>query len=91
MRLKNAANGVSRSYFIDDGDHFASIFSPGLVGTVNTRRAQFTAYYDGRGTQIGLCIAAAKINNQVATLKYVAKSRKETHPERVPNTARGSA
>ncbi len=68
-------------FFLDNGDHFASIYSPGLIGTVITRRAQFAAYHDGRGTQIGLGIAAAKINNQAATLKYVAKSRKETHPE----------
>ncbi|MEP7287802.1 MAG: CRISPR-associated endonuclease Cas1 [Chloroflexota bacterium] len=68
-------------YFIDKNDHFATLFSPGLVGTVKTRRAQFAAYHDGRGTQIGLCIAAAKINNQVATLKYIAKSRKESQPE----------
>jgi CRISPR-associated protein Cas1 len=68
-------------FFIDGGDHFATILSPGLVGTVKTRREQFAAYYDGRGVQIGLTIAAAKVNNQVATLKYMAKSRKETHPE----------
>src|SRR5437764_14865026 len=59
-------------FFIDRGDHFATLYSPGLVGTVKTRRAQFAAYHDGRGVQIGLCIAAAKINNQVPTLKYVS-------------------
>jgi len=68
-------------FFIDNSDHYATILSPGLVGTVKTRRAQFAAYYDGRGAQIGLSIAAAKINNQVATLKYIAKSRRETNPE----------
>jgi CRISP-associated protein Cas1 len=68
-------------FFIDGNEQFASIYSSGLVGTVKTRRAQFAAYYDGRGAKIGLLIAAAKINNQVATLKYIAKSRKETYPE----------
>jgi len=68
-------------FFTDSGEHFASLYSPGLVGTVITRRAQFAAYHDGRGSQVALRIAAAKINNQVATLKYVAKSRKETQPE----------
>src|SRR5690606_39798339 len=29
----------------------------------------------------GLVIAAAKINNQAATLKYVAKSRKDSQPD----------
>ncbi len=69
------------SYFMDGNDHFASVHSPGLVGTVKTRRAQFAAYYDGRGAQVALTVAAAKINNQVATLKYMAKSRRETQPD----------
>ena len=67
-------------FFIDGSNHYATLYSPGLVGTVKTRRAQFAAYDDERGTHIGLTIAAAKINNQTATLKYMAKSRKESHP-----------
>jgi CRISPR-associated protein Cas1 len=68
-------------FFVDSsGDQYASVQSPGLVGTVKTRRSQFAAYHDGRGTQIAIWIAAAKINNQVATLKYMAKTRKESHP-----------
>lgn len=68
-------------FFLDDSNHIASIYSPGLGGTVRTRRAQFAAYYDERGIHIGLSIAAAKINNQVATLKYFAKNRRESQPE----------
>ncbi|MDZ4769132.1 MAG: CRISPR-associated endonuclease Cas1 [Chloroflexota bacterium] len=68
-------------YMIDGlGTPYAAIYSPGLMGTVLTRRQQLTAYYDGRGVEIGIAIAAAKINNQVATLKYVAKFRKESDP-----------
>lgn len=68
-------------FFLDDSNHIASIYSPGLGGTVRTRRAQFAAYYDLRGIHIGLSIAAAKVTNQVATLKYFAKNRRESQPE----------
>ncbi|MDX2162947.1 MAG: CRISPR-associated endonuclease Cas1 [bacterium] len=63
------------------GEPLASVYSPGLGGTVLTRRAQLAAYADGRGAAISLAIAAAKINNQAATLKYIAKSRKDSAPE----------
>jgi CRISP-associated protein Cas1 len=69
-------------YLLDGlGEPYASLYSPGLGGTVLTRRAQLAAYYDGRGALISLAIAGAKINNQAATLKYVAKSRKESDPD----------
>lgn len=68
-------------YFIDNiGTPFASIHSPGLMGTVLTRRAQLAAYEDGRAVAISIAIAEAKIINQAATLKYIAKARKETDP-----------
>lgn len=73
--------GIPIFYVDGSGDHFASLHAPGLVGTVKTRRSQFAAYYDGRGAALSIRIAAAKINNQVATLKYVAKSRRETYPD----------
>lgn len=63
------------------GEAYASLYFPGLGGTVLTRRAQLAAYADGRGVLISLAIAGAKINNQAATLKYVAKSRKEREPD----------
>lgn len=69
-------------YFLDGrGAPYASLYSPGLGGTVLTRRAQLAAYYDGRGAAISIAIAGAKINNQAATLKYVAKSRKDSDPQ----------
>lgn len=69
-------------YFMDSlGWHYASIYAAGLTGTVLTRRAQLLAYYDTRGVRFALEIAAAKLHNQAATLKYLAKNRKETQPE----------
>jgi CRISPR-associated protein Cas1 len=73
--------GIPIFFLSSVGNPIASLYAPGLGGTVLTRRAQLTAYGDGRGAAISLAIADAKINNQAATLKYVAKSRKETHPE----------
>lgn len=69
-------------YFLSSiGEPVASLYAPGLGGTVLTRRAQLASYGDSRGIEISLAIADAKINNQAATLKYVAKSRKESDPD----------
>lgn len=69
-------------FFLDSrGNSYASVYASGLTGTVLTRRAQLLAYYDQRGAAFALAIAAAKIHNQSASLKYFAKSRKETHPD----------
>lgn len=75
------AHGIPIFFVSSIGKPYASLYAAGLGGTVLTRRAQLAAYDDGRGSLIGLAIAEAKINNQAATLKYVAKSRKDTHPD----------
>jgi len=69
-------------YFIDSrGEPYASLYSAGLVGTTLTRREQLIAYHDDRGVRAALAIVEGKIENQAATLKYLAKSRKENQPE----------
>jgi CRISPR-associated protein Cas1 len=73
--------GIPIFFLSSIGEPYASLYAAGLGGTVLTRRAQLAAYYDGRGSAIGLAIADAKINNQAATLKYVAKSRKDSQPD----------
>lgn len=66
-------------FFLDSrGQPYASIYTAGLTGTVVTRRAQLLAYYDMRGADFARACAWAKIHNQSATLKYLAKNRKET-------------
>jgi CRISPR-associated protein Cas1 len=74
-------HGIPIFFVSSIGEPYATVYAAGLGGTVLTRRAQLAAYDDGRGSNIGLAIAEAKINNQAATLKYVAKSRKESQPE----------
>lgn len=73
--------GIPIFFLTSIGEPVASLYAPGLGGTVLTRRAQLVSYGDGRGAAISLAIADAKINNQAATLKYVAKSRKDTDPD----------
>ncbi len=69
-------------FFLDSlGRCYATIYAAGLTGTVLTRRAQLLAYEDERGTALALAIAEGKIRNQATTLKYWAKTRKETDPD----------
>jgi len=68
-------------FFLDSlGRCYASMYAAGLTGTVLTRRAQLLAYQDARGTAVALAIAEGKIRNQAATLKYLAKTRKDSDP-----------
>lgn len=68
-------------HFLDSrGAPYASLYSPGLIGTVLSRRGQLAAYLDARGTHVGIALAAAKVTNQAALLRYVAKYRKEADP-----------
>jgi CRISPR-associated protein Cas1 len=58
-----------------------TLYSAGLGGTVLTRREQLLAYGDERGRHIAIAFAAGKIENQAITLRYMAKTRKESDPE----------
>src|SRR5579859_5465591 len=69
-------------YFVSgDGQAYGAIYSAGLGGTVLTRREQLLAYYDRRGRMAAIAFASGKIQNQAATLRYMAKTRKETAPD----------
>jgi CRISP-associated protein Cas1 len=66
-------------HFLDNrGTPYASVYAGGLAGTAITRREQLRAYDDSRGVRLALSIAAGKIQNQVISLKYLAKTRKDT-------------
>ncbi len=68
-------------FFIDSqGTAYASLYSAGLTGTVLTRRAQMAALDNRRGRDAALAFARGKIRNQATTLKYLAKTRKESAP-----------
>jgi CRISPR-associated protein Cas1 len=66
-------------YFVNPlGEPYASVYAAGLVGTVITRREQIRAYDDERGLALAMAFAMGKIENQAITLKYLAKTRKDT-------------
>lgn len=64
------------------GHPYAALHAAGLVGTVRTRRTQYAAYHDGRGLVLARALARAKLQNQAGLLRYMAKYRKESEPER---------
>lgn len=69
-------------HFVDShGEPFAALYSPGLTGTVLTRRAQLQAYGDGRGRAAALAFASGKLRNQCNLLRYMAKYRKDAAPD----------
>lgn len=66
-------------YFLDGrGTPYASLYASGLTGTVITRREQLRAYDDWRGLRLARRLAEGKIQNQSITLKYLAKTRRDT-------------
>jgi CRISPR-associated protein Cas1 len=72
-----AEQGIPIHFIGFNGAPYASLYAAGLTGTVQTRRAQLAAYQDRRGVQLALAMAAAKLKNQAALLRYMAKYRKE--------------
>lgn len=70
-----AERGIPIFLIDSTGEPYASVYASGLTGTVITRREQLRAYDDARGVHIGLAIANAKIHNQAATLRYLARNR----------------
>jgi len=68
-------------HFVDfRGMPYANLYAAGLTETVQTRRAQYLAYDTPKGVALGTAFAAAKIGNQTALLRYIAKYRKEKAP-----------
>jgi CRISPR-associated protein Cas1 len=75
-----AGQGIPIHFVSFQGTPYASLYAAGLTGTVQTRRAQILAYTDWRSVHLALAIARAKLKNQAALLRYIAKYRKETEP-----------
>lgn len=73
--------GIPIHFISSTGTPYASLYSAGLTGTVQTRRAQLAALTDRRGLQAALAFITGKIQNQTNLLKYMSKYRKETAPE----------
>lgn len=74
-------HGVQINFLSSTGQPYAKISSPQLTATVQTRREQLMAYLDQRGIVLAKAFITGKIKNQVNTLKYFAKHRKEAKKE----------
>lgn len=73
--------GIPIHFVSGTGTPYASLYSAGLTGTVQTRRAQLAAMNDRRGLQAAIAFVSGKIQNQANLLKYMGKYRKEAAPE----------
>lgn len=76
-----AERGIPISFLSRGGVPYAKLISPELTGTVQTRRQQLLAYADSRGVRLARAFAQAKLHNQAALLKYMAKYRQRVDPE----------
>lgn len=72
--------GIPIHFLSGHGVHYAALYSSGLTGTVQTRRAQLEAYQDRRGLALALGFAGSKIRNQAFLLRYMARYRQEKDP-----------
>ncbi len=76
-----AERGIPIFFLSGTGTPYASLYSSHLTGTIATRRAQLSAYEDGRGVVVARAITLGKILNQVNVLRYLSKNRKDAEPE----------
>lgn len=76
-----AGRGIPIHFVSFRGVPYASLYSAGLTGTILTRRAQLQAYNDWRGLALARAFTSAKISNQIALLRYLAKYRTARSPD----------
>ncbi|MCR4434065.1 MAG: CRISPR-associated endonuclease Cas1 [Caldiserica bacterium] len=76
-----AERGITITFLSSSGTPLARLSSPQMVGTVQTRREQLLAIYDQRGLDLAKYLIEGKIKNQISTLKYFARHRKEANRE----------
>ncbi len=73
--------GIPIHFLRHNGQAVAGLYAAGLVGTVQTRRAQLRAYERASGVALAKACIRGKLENQANLLRYMAKYRKETHPD----------
>jgi CRISP-associated protein Cas1 len=73
--------GVQIDLLDFQGDPYAKVTSPYLVGTVTTRRAQMLAYINEKGLEIAKHAIRSRLKNQTNLLRYFGKYRREANPE----------
>ena len=81
------SRGIRLGCLESSGKPFALLTSPMLTATVETRRAQFAAYYDERGASLCRWIVVGKLHNQEKLLLYFSKSRTGERRDRLERAA----
>lgn len=76
-----ALRGIPIHFLEHNGEPYATMLSPNLIGTVQTRREQLLAFTDTRSITLAKGFAGGKIRNQIMRLRYMAKNRKDRQPE----------
>lgn len=74
--------GIGLSFLTGRGQPVAQLISPGLGGTVQTRRKQLAAYETSLGVKLAVEFIRGKLRNQKHQLQYSAKYLKATDPLR---------
>lgn len=74
--------GVGLSFLSFKGDPIAQLSSPGLGGTVQTRRSQLEAFSSPLGLELAVTFVRGKLRNQKHQLQYSGKYLKSTDPAR---------
>jgi CRISP-associated protein Cas1 len=81
-------NGIPIHFVNGDGRSYGTLYSSGLTGTIQTRRAQLEAYIDERGAALAHAFVRGKLENQVNLLRAMAKNRRENDPDCFEETQR---
>lgn len=74
--------GISLSFVSGRGEPVAQLSSPGLGGTVQTRRSQLSAYQSSLGVDLAVEFIRGKLRNQKHQLQYSGKYLKSSDPVR---------
>ncbi|MBM7846116.1 CRISPR-associated endonuclease Cas1 [Herpetosiphon giganteus] len=75
-----AEHGIPIHFLSSTGTAYASLYSAGLTGTVQTRRAQLQAFENARGAWLARAFVCGKLENQHNLLRMMAKYRKTADP-----------
>src|SRR6266436_8579430 len=81
-------NGIPIHFVSGDGRSYGTLYSSGLTGTIQTRRAQLEAYADERGAALAHAFVRGKLENQINLLRAMAKNRRESDPDCFEETQR---
>lgn len=73
-------NGIPIHFVSGSGRSYGALYSSGLTGTIQTRRAQLEAFADERGAALAHAFVRGKLENQINLLRAMVKNRRESEP-----------